>query len=78
MDKDKKSNIIQASKEFRKGYLKDIETFGESYWKEMLLNKFGSLSSSGMTWDYWYDSEFAKTFDTCTVLEVAEVLIKEF
>ena len=67
MDKDKKIKIIQASKEFREGYL-----------KEMLLNKFGSLSFSSMTWDYWYDSEFAKTFDTCTVLEVAEVLIKEF
>ena len=39
MDKNKKDKIIQESKEFRKGYLKDVETFGESYWKEMLSRR---------------------------------------
>lgn len=60
-------------------YPKDIEIFGEIYWKNKVLEKHGAYMEAGVEWADYYKEEISDGLDNdVSMLELAEVLINHF
>lgn len=65
-----------AFKLYRNRYIKDVEKFGEDYWKNKLLVEHGSLDKQEMSWEDVYDgTEVFHIFDTSTTIELARLIL---
>ena len=75
-----KDILKKGINKFREGYLRDIATFGEDYWKEKILNTFGSYEASGVMWEDYYEDEIAKALDeNCpSILVLAKIILEEY
>lgn len=60
-------------------YPKDIEMFGEIYWKNKVLEKHCAYTEAGVEWADYYTEEISDGLDNnVSMLELAEVLINHF
>lgn len=75
-----KDVLRKGINKFREGYLKDIARFGEDYWKEKILNNFGSYEKNGVMWEDYYEPEISEGLDkNCpSILVLAKILIEEY
>lgn len=58
---------------------KDIEMYGEDYWKNKLLEISGNLAVLGLEWEDEYSEEIASGLDVnLSTIELARILDKNF
>lgn len=72
------NTLIKALKTYRAGYSRDIEMFGENYWKEKILAEFGSLLQGENEWSDYYEDDIANPLDSVnSILDLAKILVDE-